>query len=432
MADVILHREIKRKITLMKFNFKKTVFLLSLSFAAIVQSSAQVGPEVYSWIRNTTSATGYGGILSNVQIVQYDANNVYISCTCIPGYSIGPWNSDPNIPSNQNFVFMITREPAKNTSTPTAVGLGQIGVWSNGVAIYNASDGMSYNNAGYWHRNAYYFEGVSFDNCLGHPDAHGCYHHHVNPKCLYNDSNTSTHSPIIGYAFDGYPIYGAYGYANPNGSGGIKRMTPSYQLRTHMVNRDTLPNGTILTSADYGPVVSTTYPLGDFMEDYQYVAGSGDLDTNNGRWCITPDYPSGTYAYFVTIDSTRTPVYPYTLGLTYYGVVQSGNTGPGGGHNTPPDSTTVYSSVQNVKKQINITLDPNPVIDYAYFYIDPTSDNNITGGLYDITGKLLKSYRILQPSMSYSIDFTCYPAGVYFLRLQTSNTAYTKKIIKMQ
>jgi hypothetical protein len=416
----------------MKLNVEKLILCLSLLSGGVINVSAQLSPAITSWIRNTTNATGYGGILSNVQIVQYDTSNVYVSCTCIPGYSIGPWNTDPNIPSNQNFVFKITLHPEQNTGNPVAVGLGAVGVWSNGVAVYDASDGMTYNNDGTWHRNAYYFEGISFDDCLGHPDQSGCYHHHVNPKCLYNDSDNTQHSPIIGYAFDGYPIYGAYGYSNPNGSGGIRRMRTSYQLRTNMVNRDTLPNGTILTSAKYGPAVSSSYPLGDFLEDYIYIPNSGDLDSNNGRFCVTPDYPSGIYAYFVTIDSTLTPVYPYVLGLTYKGVVQSGNTGPGSGHNTPTDSTIVYTSVSNVKKQINLTLDPNPVIDYAYFYIDPSSDNNIAGGLYDTNGKLLKSYKNLQPSMSYSIDFTCYPAGVYFLRLQTSNTSFTKKIVKMQ
>lgn len=417
----------------MKSNIKKIVFCFAMIFAVTMQVSAQLSPVITSWIHNDHGATGYGGILSNVELVQYDASNVYVSCTCIPGYSIGPWAGDPNIPSNQNFVFKITRAPQKNSGAPTVVGLGQVGVWSNGVAIYNASDGMSYNNDGTWHRNAYYFEGSSFDDCLGHPDQSGCYHHHVNPRCLYNDSAKTQHSPIIGYAFDGYPVYGAYGYANPDGSGGIKRMTPSYQLRTNMVHRDTLPNGTIVSVGNEGPDVNGTYPLGDFMEDYKYIAGSGDLDTNNGRYCVTPDYPSGTYAYFVTIDSTYTPVYPYVLGLTYYGVVQAGNTAPSGGHNTPSDSTTVYTGVNNIiRKEINISLEPNPVSDYAYFYVDPSSDNNITGALYDINGKVLKTYRNLQPSMSYSINFTEYPAGIYFLRLQTSNAIFSKKIVKVQ
>jgi hypothetical protein len=207
-------------------------------------------------------------------------------------------------------------------------------------------------------------------------------------------------------------------------------MRSSYQLR-HIAKRDTLPNGTL--ASQFGPAVSVTYPLGDFIEDYKYIAGSGDLDTNNGRFCITPDYPSGTYAYFVTIDSTRTPAYPYVLGPTYYGIVQAGNTAPTGGHNKPSDSTTIYTGISNiVRTQINITLDPNPVTDYAYFYIAPSSDNNIAGALYDINGKVLKTYTNLQPSMSYSINFTEYPAGIYFLRLQTSNAVFSKKIVKVQ
>ncbi len=416
----------------MKLKINKIVFSASLLLACIFSVSAQLSPAITSWVLNLTNATGYGGIPSNVTVVQYDTANVYVSCASIPGYSIGPWTGDPNIPSNQDFVFKITLHPQKNTAAKTTVGLGPVGVWSNGVAIYNASDGMSYNNDGTWHRNAYYFEGSSFDDCLGHPDQSGCYHHHVNPKCLYNSADSTQHSPIIGYSFDGYPVYGAYGYSNPNAAGAVRRMKPSYQLRTTMVNRDTLPNGTVVSVANEGPVVSSSYPLGDFMEDYKYIAGSGDLDTNNGRWCVTPEYPLGTYAYFVTIDSALTPVYPYTFGLTYYGVVQSGNTGPGSGHNTPGDSTTVYTSVPTINKQITVSLEPNPVTDYAYFYIDPSSDNNIVGGLYDVTGKMVKSFRNLQPSMSYSIDFTSLPAGVYLLRLQTSNASFTKKIVKVQ
>jgi len=423
--------ELTYKTKRMKTTIKKVVSHISLILLFTMQASAQLGPVITCWILNRTGATGYGGIETNVQLVQYDKSNVYVSCTCIPGYSIGPWSGDPNIPSNQNFVFKITRSPQKNSGTPDSTGLGQIGVWTNGVVAYNAEDGMTYNNAGIWHRNAYYFEGSSFDDCLGHPDQSGCYHHHVSPKCLYTITDSTQHSPLIGYAFDGYPIYGAYGYTNPNVAGSVKRMRSSYQLR-HMAQRDTLPNNTVLPVSEDGPAVSASYPLGDFLEDYIYVDSSGDLDAHNGRYCVTPEYPSGIYAYFVTLNASLLPAYPYVLGPTYYGVVQAGNTGPKSGHNTPVDSTTLYTAVKNVKKQINLSLDPNPVTDYAYFYIDPASDNNISGGLYDATGKLLKSYQMLQPSMSYSINFTNYPPGVYFLHLQTVNTSFTKKIIKIQ
>ena len=48
------------------------------------------------------------------------------------------------------------------------------------------------------------------------------------------------------------------------------------------------------TSRENGPPIST-FPLGFFIEDYEYL-GNGDLDENNGRYCITPDYPNGTFA----------------------------------------------------------------------------------------------------------------------------------------
>ena len=72
------------------------------------------------------------------------------------------------------------------------------------------------------------------------------------------------------------------------------------------------------------------FPEGFFVEDYsyQYVAGEDTLDENNGRFCVTPDFPEGTYAYFATIndgavDSSgpfakyRRPSFPYLIGNSY-------------------------------------------------------------------------------------------------------------------
>src|SRR5258707_1043969 len=74
-------------------------------------------PELASWIRNTSGATGYAGLPANVQAVQYSAGSVYIGCSSIPSYAIGPWPGDPNVPANQGYVFRIPRKPAANTGT---------------------------------------------------------------------------------------------------------------------------------------------------------------------------------------------------------------------------------------------------------------------------------------------------------------------------
>ena len=102
-------------------------------------------------------------------------------------------------------------------------------------------------------------------------------------------SNTKVHSPIIGWAYDGNPIYGPYGFENTDG-GGVRRIETSYEV-----------------DVDLTPGVRPTSPEfidGFFVNDYKFK-GSGDLDQNNGRFCKTPEYPDGTYAYFtsVTVDT---------------------------------------------------------------------------------------------------------------------------------
>ena len=120
----------------------------------------------------------------------------------------------------------------------------------------------------------------------------------------FSEKTTLTHSPILGWAYDGSPIYGPYGYGTPTG-GAVRRMVPSY---------------TSVTKGNRPPTL--LFPIGDFIEDYVYTA-DGDLDEFNGRFCKTPEFPNGVYAYFCTIQSsnssfspfvnTREPAFPYIL-----------------------------------------------------------------------------------------------------------------------
>ena len=410
-------------------NLKRILLLAACSTLASNIANAQLSPTITSWLQNTT-LTGYGGYISNVQLVQYSATYVYVSTNCIPEYSIGPWPSNPNVPSPQNYVCEFPRYPVQNTGVATAVGLGTIGLWSNGVSIFNPEDGFHWNSATSawamgpgtsWNRNALPFEGPGFDSCLGHPQQTGNYHNHVNPRCLYNDLDSTHHSPIIGYAFDGFPIYGAYGYSNPlSSSSSIKRIKSSYVLTTD----------TTLRHSGLGPIPVTTYPLGDCIDDYIYTPGAGDLDAHNGRFCVTPDYPAGTYAYFVTLDASLAPAYPFVLGPTYYGVVGSTNS-----HITPvgPDTTYTPSStgVAIIKEQdIRFQLVPNPVEDYAYIYMDANSLNNVSAKLYDIKGQLMKRIDDMQPTIAYTLDMNALPAGSYILILETGSKRVTQQIVK--
>ena len=429
-------------------NMKKVILSLAIGSFAL-QSNAQLSPLITSWAINTTSATGYNNLPSNVQTVQYSATQVYVSASCIPGYNIGPWAANPNLPTNQNFVCKFTLAPVQNTLTPIYTALGNMGLWSNGVAIFNPKDGQYWNGSAFtngstttgFNRNALVYEGVSFDACLGHPAPNGAYHNHVNPACLYNSTLTSVHSPIIGYAFDGFPVYGAYAYTNTNGTGPIKRMTPSFVLASAtgsvLLGANTASataNPTTATTRNAGPPVNATYPLGNMLEDYIYVAGSGDLDFHNGRFCITPQYPAGTYAYFVTIDVTGYPVYPFVLGPTYYGTVQAGNTGPTGSHVVISEATTIYTPVTGINETQNLPIKykvmPNPTQDYLFIYMDVESKNNVKGSLVDSKGNIVQKIDYLQPSIAYTLDMTNLSSGVYFLILESGTQKTTQKIIK--
>jgi len=207
---------------------------------------------------------------------------------------------------------------------------------------------------GVWSRDAYFGEAQTFDSCTGHQPGNGQYHHHASPTCLRAQLNDNlelardtrngpvyrekasgwTHSPILGWAFDGFPVYGPYGYSDAaNAGSAVRRMRSGFRLRAITArmtlaewSRAYLPNvGAELTAAQQGPPINATFPLGRYSEDYEFVAGLGDLDVYNGRFTVTPEYPRGTYAYFVTIDADGKPAFPYILGRQYYGTLNGGN-----------------------------------------------------------------------------------------------------------
>lgn len=419
---------------------KKTL-TATIIFLAIISSqlNAQITPEIYSWQQNPGGVTGYNGILADVQQVFYSANYSYVKCTGIPSYTIGPWAMNPNIPTNQNWTFKIARFPVP-APAPAAAGNGQIGVLVNGVVLFNPGDAMSYNNQNVWHRVAQYFEAVSFDTSGGHPAPGGVYHYHINMKKLYTP-DANEHSPVLGYMFDGYPLYGPYAYSNVNGTGGIRRMISGY-VKRNITTRTTLPDGTVLPANQYGPAVSSQYPLGCFIEDYQPASGNSDLDSHNGRTCVTPEYPGGIYAYFITVDTLGNPEYPYIIGPTYYGTVTPGNTGPGGGHVVISEAVTQYipsTGILNQNEPVDFSLSqnyPNPFNPETNIKFSISKSANTSLKVYDISGKEVAS--LLNENLipgSYVVKFSAtgsgssISSGIYYYTLVSGNNTMTKKMM---
>jgi hypothetical protein len=260
---------------------------------------SQTNPIILSWMQNTTAVGSYyirnnptpisNNIKANVQLVRYSTSSVYISTNGIPSYPTGPFlDGNPSQAQSQNGIFKFPLTPQKNMGTPTPTTMGNIGLFINGVALFDYRDGVSWKTSmnklqggplggmgdNIWNRDAIIAERIGFDCAKGHP-AMGNYHHHQNPSAFKLDKNVisdictlydadglytinpSIHSPLIGFAYDGFPIYGAYGYKNADGTGGIIRMKSSFQLRSITV-RTHYADGTDVLD---GPPVNATYPL---------------------------------------------------------------------------------------------------------------------------------------------------------------------------
>ena len=350
----------------------------SSTYAELFESSSDEDNhnEVHTWNHGdgVQSLPTYSG----VNEVSYSSNWVYIRTTGLGHHIMGPWylnesdtNIFPNFPANVAAIYRFPRAPTASPSNYEITTGGAIGYFVDGVAMFDCRDAFSYINNlgtdgspnggngrgdGFWNRDAYENESVTFDSANAH-QASDTYHYHANPTALryllgdhvnYNTNNNTytekvglpiNHSPIIGWVADGYPIYGPYGYSDPhNMESGIKRMTSGYKKRA-VIDRTSYPawasriyDINSLTAAEYGPTINLQFPLGHYIEDYEYMGDLGltqgidyDLDEHNGRFCTTPDFPNGTYAYFITCEDDGTPTFPYNVGRAYKGTPTGGS-----------------------------------------------------------------------------------------------------------
>ena len=261
----------------------------------------------------------------------------------------------------------------------------------------------------------------------------GQYHHHQNPSAFDLDLNVvssicnlydaeglyaidpSAHSPLIGYAYDGYPIYGAYGYANQDGSGGIVRIKSSYQLQN-------------LSSRTNGPAINTTYFLGYFREDYEYVSQSGEdfLDEHNGRVCVTPEYPNGTYAYFCTVDENHNSYYPYAVGPTFYGVYSNASV------NSINEGTTIYSpsvGIDESIEQLHFDVFPNPGMDLLAIQANGLVKSPLEVKLLTSSGLLVFETSIFPGQTIAYFDLQTLTKGIYIVDINTGKSHKTFRVV---
>lgn len=211
-----------------------------------------------------------------------------ITANGIPDHKTGkfPDPGNPNPISEQKHVFKVPAKPAL-ADRITAMR-GNFSVAINGVT-FDPGAGEFYDGAPGWQ-----YEPLSGAIAIGLDLSHarvqptGKYHYHGLPAGVMDNVKVdpSKYSPQTGWAADGFPIYAVYGYTDPREpKSAVKKLTSSYRLKQG--NR---PGG---------DAPGEKYD-GTFVADYEYATGNGDLDECNGRFTVTPEYPEGTYAYFLT------------------------------------------------------------------------------------------------------------------------------------
>jgi hypothetical protein len=314
-------------------------------------------PKASSDLVTGTAVVSVGDVVAFGEDVGYVSTGD--NCDTNAGY--GYWPPGPACPTEDPREIYLPKEPS-TTTEECDNGLGKIGLFVNGSSIYNWGDGMSYNTDGSWLNLAPVAEQYDVDICGGH-SANGDYHHHFYTSCLADlvGDSGEQHSPIYGYAADGYPIYGPWvdenvlatsawserDYASTSATG-----CSDGERSCALVDQYDISQGT--QSATQGPeftdVVQTlsgnelVASNGYYYEDYYWnsdltAQGGAYLDQYNGHNDTTRGYH-----YHITISELNgayVPAFPYIIGTRFAGqlednAVASCSTGTGMGPPPPP------------------------------------------------------------------------------------------------
>lgn len=217
----------------------------------------------------------------------------YIQANGYPNKAPGrfPNRGNPNRISKKHYQLRVPVNPHK-TGQAQPTRHAAFGIALNGVLMDPAT-------AEFWHndrRSGWNYEAfggacrLGLDSFNAHVQPDGTYHYHGVPKGLLASAGGSSEPALIGYAADGFPIYGPYGYSNPKKPSRVKKLKSSYVVKSG--KRPSGPGGRY---------------NGKFTQDWTYAAGHGDLDQCNGRFAVTPEYPNGTYQYVLTDDFPQIP-----------------------------------------------------------------------------------------------------------------------------
>jgi len=282
--------------------------VLSVDGTSVTGSARQfnysefIGDMVTGWtVRDAEFARYQSSVLDVNNNASFDGSLVFQvadgSCTfitnAIPNHDFNDGNNSfPNNVAEQNDQYTITVSPAFAAgNTPLSLTMDNA-ILLNGVKVdllAAACFGVGNERTGCgdpdqpWRFDPMFSaNGFRIDSHNAHTQSDGTYHYHGVPNALF-ESDQEVESPLVGFAADGFPIYGSYF----NDGGTIRKARSGYRVKS-----DTRPDG------DGNPGGT---PDGTFRDDYEYVEGLGDLDECNGMTV------NGVYGYYMVDE------FPYVL-----------------------------------------------------------------------------------------------------------------------
>jgi hypothetical protein len=396
-----------------------TIFFLASSLSAIAQCNQNA-----IWNNTTTNAV----------CTEVDGAVRYWYSNSIPDHATGtfPNPGNPNsISAQQNEFTMCAYPELAGSFTNLHIGFGSMGTcvaYELGVAMNGlewdpiANEFFENPNNGQlnydWNKHA-----LSPNVNLGTDmnDAHvqptGKYHYHGDPTNFIATLGVtgSSHSPIIGYAADGFPIYYKYVYADPNdANSGIIEISSCFQLKSG--NRP--GNGITAPDGAYD---------GTYVEDYEYndqMSGC-QLDQCNGRYGVTPDYPNGTYYYVLT---SYFPVVPLCLAGTPDESFSIG----------PPFAGCGTSNADDICSALTVDIPATELADRLVLYPIPNEGdilNVLLAGdqeihpiqisILDNMGRMIRT-----EAHNQKVSLSGLAAGVYYIKFSFEKTEITKRFVK--
>ncbi|MCC6373310.1 MAG: YHYH protein [Moraxellaceae bacterium] len=221
----------------------------------------------------------------------------YLTANGIPDHEVGtfPNVNNPNTISATTITQTYSLTPAVVSTTgsmATVVGFALNGVkfdpGTGGTCNDTGASCSLGGNVGAWRIEALGQSSFNFgtDENNAHVQPTGEYHYHGMPEKFMAKLNKGAAMTLVGWAADGFPIYARYGYMTAmDATSAIKVLKGSYKVKT---------------TPDASRPATSLYAMGAFKQDYEYVAGLGDLDECNGRTGVTPEFPKGIYHYVIT------------------------------------------------------------------------------------------------------------------------------------